>query len=323
MRGRLACLLLLAIAGCGTTAEVSPSDDKDAATVSSDDAASEGQSSPDGGHSDGVNSDGATAAALDCTGTFGPGELVFEEPQHSIDNLTLPSDELEVFYAQQDPTTSARRLVVRKRSSRSSAFSDPMPVTELAALCPAGATYDLSADGLRLYVACAEVDGSPGPLRLAVRATRNAAFTISPESLGTVASSFALTPDELTGYASVANQSAGHPLVYRRSSGAEPFGEGVLLPNLQAPFYAPEPTPDGLALLGALALGTKGAQLVIASRSDASQDFAAAVATGMPMPATSAIDGSPTLTADCRSLYWVRVSRPDGGVAYSAMVAHR
>ena len=77
---------------------------------------------------------------------------------------------------------------------------------------------------------------------------------------------------------------------------------------------------DGLHLLGALDPGSALSHLVRYARSGTSADFGAPSTDGLPVvpviaddPGTTTVEGiqdlSPTLSADCRSLYFLRYSR--------------
>jgi hypothetical protein len=209
------------------------------------------------------------------------------------------------------------------RSSRDASFGDAADVTELDSVCDASDERGISItpDGLRLFADCymGTSTFTPGPVQLAKRATRDAMFTIDTTSYGTVGPQIDVTPDELTAFTSSETNSMSPPREYSRSSSDQPFANGQAIPGLESvdlgtPFLA----ADGLTLFGGMTNG----DLVQVARP----------AAGMPFAAPSVIFAgqsnmlafkAPEVSADCRTLYFVRIDTASGSSTYSLEVSKR
>jgi hypothetical protein len=230
-----------------------------------------------------------------------------------------------MFYILDDPERlMPARVVVRTRSLRSDAFSNHVELPELASLCGADLIHsiDVSPDGLRLYAACASADATAlQTLRVAERPSRAAPFVVAAGSLGSTEPLIGISQDELTLFASDLNVAS---LVARsRSSLDGPFGESQTL--LATEFRNPEPTADGLGLYGAVSTASVlQSQLVFASRASTAAPFSAPSAEGLPQAGEMEFDASPAISADCRTLYFLRIyGFGTSDVAWTVQVARR
>lgn len=278
--------------------------------------------SANGGSAGSAGSDGQ----VDCTGTFGTPELLFSAPPgETPQSLSITGDDLELYY-EVESESAGPRLEVRKRSRRTDAFGPPTVLpAELMELCtgPTGPSLDVSDDGLRLYLTCVDTTGEvivPGPLRLAERASRSAGFALlRPTAIGQGGVSISVSADELTAFWSdYADRSAPKPVTATRGSLDAAFGSpsgpaGAANDTLRHP----EISSDLRNLFGALDAGTGFSRLVMYVRPSPSVAFGAPGTQGLPTPpaitddpGTPEVEGvedlSPTLSADCRSLYFLR-----------------
>jgi len=194
-------------------------------------------------------------------------------------------------------------------------------------LCTAAQTMfiDVSEDGLRLYLSCANtvVDMTTAPLRRASRSNRTSPFMLDTAPIGMVARSFSLSADELTAFASpLAIDDPGEDFVYKRTAVTDSFGPGERLPGIPASFRNPEPTRDGLQLFGALAEPTTS--LAFATRASVSAPLSTPDKTGLPTQPDGAIAvGSPAITADCRTLFFVGVRMNGTALEWGVFAARR
>jgi hypothetical protein len=253
-----------------------------------------------------------------CSGVFGPHELVREDPGLSIGTPTLTADELELFYVQESSDIQSA-VVVLRRASPAAPFSVPQAVPELS-VCQMGEaqSLDVSADGLRIYFSCHQEGYKSAALRLASRAQRSSPFVPDPDPIGMVGLSIDVSRDELIAFSS-ANGAEQVPKVYTRPSLDDSFGGDEPVPGIEVDLLNPELSPDGLALLGAVRTDLQHS-LTVARRSSPSEAFSAQSADGLPAPPAGESYASPVLSADCRSLYFVRV---DELGTFSLQVAHR
>ncbi|HEU5072567.1 MAG TPA: hypothetical protein VFU02_00300 [Polyangiaceae bacterium] len=271
---------------------------------------------------DGSNTASTTGAPIgDCSGPFGEPVELFTAELTAPQSFALTPDELELYYV--DYPDQVRRVHRRVRSSRTSSFGPPEAVPELVDLCPSVSaelvvgTIDLSPDGLVAYIACEETVELPTTLVTATRSALGAPFVPDTAPLGTVGASFA-TADGLEAFA---NTPTGLDMLdrHRRDSLTVPFGQAERLP---IQLRGPDPSNDGLWLFGSLPVaGTDPVQYHLAAtvRTDRSAPFGEPTLEGFPSPPAGFSDFTPTISADCRSLYFLRY----GASPFSVMVSRR
>jgi hypothetical protein len=234
-----------------------------------------------------------------CEGAFGQPSPQILAGQSPPSNLSITGDELELFFNSADVISSY------ERASTGVLFPEQAtPVAELGGVCGELVVggMDVTLDGLRLYIACSDDQaGSVGPLRLATRASRQAAFVLAPEPLGTVGNSISISEDELELFAVTSPGRGGYTMVYQRESLDDPFGPGELVQGLGGPFSFPELSPDGLSLFGIAEDG--GDRLVVASRAAPSGPFSSPTSVGLPAPEATHLQFAPTVSQTCRLYY--------------------
>lgn len=259
--------------------------------------------------------------AVECTGAFGPPELLFSD--EDTGSLSVTADELELFYS------SASGAKIRTRQVRGEAFGEPTTLDQLANACEADktiVTLDVSEDGLRLYFTCSSYDTvghAEEPLMLAERESRSAEFDVADEPVGFVTSSFGVSADELVVYSLQLDIDtvSGQTTMWERSSTDDPFGGPSAVPGITVQFAHPDESKDGLALYGAL---RPDYRLAVASRRSAGAGFSAPVTDGLPSPPMGQRDASPAISADCRTLYFTRLPSASSTTSLiEAYVAHR
>jgi hypothetical protein len=247
----------------------------------------------------------------------GSADLVISSP-------TLAGDELELFFVQRQRDLRARHVFRIERSAKDQSFGDPIAVPELDDVCPLDDEWSLSItpDGLRLYIGCYTGNGmgTPGPLSLARRSARDAPFVLDVMTYGTVGHGVIVTADELTALSSAEFDSAGRapPVEYARENLDEAFGASRTIAGLEEVFLtAPSLSPDGYSLFGALR-----PDLITASRSALDAPFGepAVLFTG---DTSTLLYGSPEISADCRTLYFLRADITDDPSVVSINAASR
>jgi hypothetical protein len=248
-----------------------------------------------------------------CEGSFGASQTLFNFRQNVASSLSITADELELFYVDVASGADTHVMSLLKRSSKSAAFAEPTVVSELQATCAAEnyPALDVSDDGLRMYFTC--LDG-PAPLRRATRASRSAAWVVDPDPIGTVGDSITVSGDELTAVGVRELVSNPRPDAYGRSTTAQPFGSGIAVAGVDESFMNPDLSYDGRVLFGVVRL-TEGARISSVSLDDDFGATAAPSTVGMPTPppgATIVDDYTPTLTPDCRSIYFLRSTGVSG-----------
>jgi hypothetical protein len=275
-----------------------------------------GSVSGTGGSGSGGRSSTGGSAPL-CEGTFGASQTLFNFESNVASSLSVTSDELELFYVDVRSDPESHNISVLKRSSKSGAFSGSTVVSELQATCAAEnyPALDVSDDGLRMYFTC--LDG-PAPLRLATRTSRSAAWVVDADPIGTVGDSITVSGDELTAVGVRDLGSDPRPDAYTRATTEGAFGSASAVTGVDESFRNPDLSFDGRTLFGVV--GPSGAAARIAFVSlDAALDASAAPSTaGMPEPppgstANTVSDYTPTVTPDCRSIYFLRSSIPSAG----------
>ena len=261
----------------------------------------------------------ASEPPLDCSGSFGEWEPLFEDPGWISQALTPSPDGLEFFYARFALDTaldnSGTRLpTVRTRATIESDFGEPTVLWNLTSACENArsgtelAGLDLSFDGRRLYLACSTFNfaaDSTGPLLMFERAAAGASFELPPTVVGEVGVSLGLSRDELHAFGTSLDPSTRVVVSYHRSSLVEPFGPAQIVPGGVA-LSNPEPSPDALSLWGAMTVQDGVAsQLGVARYNDETGAFDQPTRVG-PAPPEGSSDISPALSGDCRAMYIVR-----------------
>jgi hypothetical protein len=342
-------LAALVAAAVSTSACGGSSGDDDAASGAGGSAASGGTSGGSGGSGDGGKSaaggsgsgaDGsgsgtggssqgggagasgsAGTPAADCTGTFGEPTLVMDGAGERLGGLTLSADELELIYedAPMDDTEAHhfRRSV---RTSADELFPPGEELRELddACLSPTEVrSGELSSDGLRFYFGCYQgLTDEPQPIRVARRKALDAPFVLDSEAFGTSHTGLALDADELMIVTSPATK--GGPLfAYTRATTSDVFGPELTLIGLDG-LITPDLSSDGQRLFASRYTDVNQNSLVTAERTGPTTFSTALTIRQLEDPVN--VVGSPTISADCHSLYYVSVTTDR---AYSIMVMRR
>jgi hypothetical protein len=269
-----------------------------------------------GGAATGGNSSRGGSAAV-CEGTFGASQTLFSFGTNVASSLSVTADELELFYVDVRTSSDSHDISVLKRSSKSAAFSGPTVVSELQAACAAEdyPALDVSDDGLRIYFTC--LDG-PAPLRFATRASRSAAWVVDADPIGTVGDSITVSGDELTAVGVRDLGSSPRPDAYTRATPEGSFGAASAVTGVDESFVNPDLSFDGSILFGVVNPSGSAARIAFVSLDDALDATAAPSTAGMPEPppgstAGAVSDYTPTLTPDCRSIYFLRSALPSSG----------
>jgi hypothetical protein len=245
---------------------------------------------------------------VDCGGVFAAPTVVQTEPPAQLSSPAVTADELELFYVRTDAsvTPSATGFRHSIRLSKRDAFPVGEVLGDFDAKCAPGRRLgiDVTADGLRAYFTC-HLDAEPtAPLWIAERGSRQVPFVVAADPVGTVGPSPNLAGDELTVFTSalLASMGPSTPQEFTRSSTADLFGTASSVPGLEtATMTTLDLSSDGLFLYGASDGG-----LVRAPFKPSTQAF--------DMPETLIARtaersyGSPELSQDCRTLYYVSVS---------------
>jgi hypothetical protein len=286
-----------------------------------------GSASGTGGATTGGSSSRGGSAAL-CEGTFGASQTLFDFEKNIASSLSITSDELELFFVDVRSDPVSHNISVLKRSSKSAAFSGPTVVSELQAACAAEdyPALDVSDDGLRIYFTC--LDG-PAPLRFATRASRSAAWVVDAEPIGTVGDSITVSGDELTAVGVRDLGSDPRPEAHTRATPEGSFGAALAVAGVAESFRNPDLSFDGRMLFGVVDQSGADARIAFVSLDGALGATAAPSTAGMPQApagstASSVSDYTPTLTPDCRSIYFFRGTVPStGGIRYTLEYAER
>jgi hypothetical protein len=282
-----------------------------------------GASAGSGGGAAGGSQAGGASGTVDCKGTFGAEQVIVAAGSPILSSPTVPQDELELFFVRHDMSMSGGPTIMRaQRSSRDATFGTPAQVTELASVCTSSQERGISItpDGLHLYVDCYTGISSftPGPVKLAHRTARDAAFTIDSMTYGNVGPQIDVTPDELTAYTSSEMNNTSPPRQYTRSKTTDAFANGGAIAGLESlaigtPFLA----ADGLSLYG-----SQDVNLVVTTRSAAGQPFG--TPTTVFAGQSSAVSyKAPEVSADCRTIYYVRIDMSSGSSMYTLEMSKR
>lgn len=292
---------------------------------------SQGGAGPGGASNGGAPAGvGGSATTSDCTGTFGTPTLILDGGASGIpaQSLSVTGDDLELFY---EVPGDALGVMVRTRAQRDAPFGEAKEIAPAVFdFCPPeeGPSIDISDDGLRLYMTCvntivANPDDpfEPAPIHVADRTSRSTLdFVRRPQPIGMGGISISVSADELAAFWSDYTDTS-NPTVLSgtRSSLSGAFGAGTEPLGLdQAVLRHPELSTDGLHLFGSLKTGTL-TSIVMYTRASLGSAFGNPSSEGLPVtpvipddPNTPTVESvsdlSPTLSADCRSLYFLRLA---------------
>jgi len=292
--------------------------------------ASTGGSGALAGSGSGGSSGGAGApASTACTNAFGtPTLLIPDTPNVIPESLSVTGDDLELFYVLRGPAGDA--VVVRTRTDRNADFGDATELDpSLWSWCaaPADPGLDVSDDGLRLYMTCidtSQIDANGGypssAIRVAERATRDAAFTLNPNDFGNANVSISVSRDELTAYWSdYTTTTTPLPVFATRASLTEPFGAPMPVPGVVDSLLNPELADDDVHLFGALQIDGQDFHVYMFSRVQGGS-FATPTAHDQVFPSsptTGSSEWTPTVSGDCNSLYFMRRTELSGTTTYT------
>lgn len=290
----------------GLLAEACSSNDSAAPATTRADSGADSRGGS-GGSGGGSGSGGTGGGPLNCSGAFGAPRVVMAAGTSSLSSPALTGDELEMFYVSYTSSDPTRRVFRTTRASTSVTFPLGSEVPELTALCTLSTdqtAIDVTADGLRAYVSCADLY-ILGLLVVAQRSSRSATF-VATGTLGIeLGASVALDTTELIAYQTAGPNDPTTPLVSTRATTADGFAAGVAVPGLTGSnLVAPEPSPDNLLMFG----GINGRRLGVAQRSSVDAGFSAPTDMNVPLSAS----GAPHVSTDCRRLYFVGIDQPDG-----------
>lgn len=304
--------------GCGGESENEP----DAPEAVAGSPATTGGSSSGGSGAGGTSSGtggavgtGGASPMQRCEGSFGASQTLFDFKSDVGSSLSVTADELEIFYVHVNSTANTHEIAVLKRTAKSAAFSGPSVVSELQAACATEdyPALDVSDDGLRMYFTC--LDG-PAPLRFARRASRSAAWVVEADPIGTVGDSITVSGDELTAVGVRELSMNPRPDAHVRASLTAEFGSASGVRGVDESFLNPDLSYDGRVLFGVI-LPPEGARISFVPLGEDLVATDAPSRVGMPSPATPPSgtvvdDYTPTLTPDCRSIYFLRSGGQSG-----------
>ena len=268
------------------------------------------------------------AVSVDCGGNFGTPSVVLSVPGVEIGSLAPSSDELELIYsgATQTDVSYTSGFYRSARASKDVPFAPGTPLPELDAACAdstLGRSGDLSADGLRFYFVCYSLEEADPlvALHVARRASPGAAFVVDSTTYGTVRPGPAISADELTLFTSASRAEIVGANSYVRPSASAPFGSATILAGLET-VITPDLSSDGRFLFGSVTNGDVPSALVVAERASTNVSFASYTPV-LTAPDLRSVLGSPAISQDCRSLYYVLVANDPIPLTYSAMVVKR
>jgi hypothetical protein len=285
-----------------------------------------------GGATAGVSNAGNGGAGgnptTDCSGSFGTPSVVLSVPGLEIGSLAPSSNELELIYqAATQAETYTSHFYRSVRASKDVPFAPGTPLPELDAACAdvtLGRSGDLSADGLTFYFVCYRFDTEPDPmaeLHVARRPSPSAAFVVDAMTYGTVRPGPSISTDELTLYTSSNFLDTMGVNTHVRTSTSTAFGSAAFLSALER-VITPDVSSNGLFLFGSLTGGEGPSALVVSTRASTSDMFAPHTPL-LTAPDQTNIFGSPAISSDCRSLYYVSVNASSMPSIYTAMVVKR
>jgi len=284
------------------------------------DAGQSGSSTSGGSDNAGTGGSSGTGG-VDCTGTFGDPTLVMDGAGMRIGGLTLGADELELIYEDRPmDNTAAHHFRRSLRTSTDEEFPPGDALDELDAACDEptwSRSGELTNDGLRLYFTCYEaLESEPQPIHIARRKTVDAPFVVDKATYGTSRSGLALDSDELMIVTSPAME-AGPLFAHTRATTSDAFGDELNLIGLDG-LVTPDLSSDGRHLFASRYTKVNQNSLVTSERTGPTT-FSTAL-TIRQLGDQVLVVGSPAISADCRSLYYVSVAN---GPEYSIMVMRR
>lgn len=253
----------------------------------------------------GPSTGGALSGEIDCSGTFGPAEVLLEDTLPF--SPALSEDGLVLYYANGENGNEDFKFSVRANQDQTFPVGTPLP--ELDALCDVydDRTIDASLDGLRVYFSCyppAEVGHTDHPLFMAERPDLESDFD-TPVQVASFPSSASVSADELSVYGAAFGAST--TLVSTRASLDDSFGPPMPLLGLDGRgFFAPVMAPGELEIYAA-----SSGFIYYASRTDPTADFGETQPLDI-IPAGYTSGGSPEISSDCRQLLFIAFL-PEGG----------
>ncbi len=278
-----------------------------------------------GGSSSAGAGNGGTGATIDCEGDFGNPRPILTAPEDEVGSLSISADELELVYAlgPGPENQGARSFFHSVRPNKQAMFPAGDALPSLNVACGDDALYrsgDLSADGLSYYFVCyASGDAAPTDLHVARRASRADPFAVDATTYGQVSSGPTVDSTELLLITSPTNAQTGAPLAFTRADTSSPFSNGTALTGLES-LVTPDLSSDDRSLFGSSRTASTLSSIQVATRSAPGGAFGAPVA--LLTDTTGVLNyGSPAISADCRSLYFVSLSGPP--YVYTAMVMQR
>jgi hypothetical protein len=287
-----------------------------------------GGTSSNGGSSSGGTSTGGSGAggSGDCTGAFGMPRVVLEMPDTSFSGLTVSPDELELIYsAGLLGSGSAQGFFHARRASKADVFSTPVALPELDAACAMPSmtrSGDLTFDGLGFYFTCydSELPAGSSQLLYARRPSLDAPFVVVSIDYLDVDRGPSVSRDELELFAALGT--AGPTKRYTRSDTTQGFSSGEIVAGLDSTIIAtPEIAPDGRTLYASQSASNTWYALVEATRS--APDAAFGPLTVLLPEIMNETFGSPAISNDCRSLYFVHYVLETGVLTYRVEVMTR
>jgi hypothetical protein len=234
--------------------------------------------------------------------------VVLEMPGTSFSGLTLSPDELELIYSAGPVESGSDQGFFRaRRASKDDVFSTPVAIPELDAECATSTmtrSGDLTFDGLGFYFTCYDSDLPAGSSQLlyARRPSLDAPFVAERIDYADVDRGPSVSRDEIELFAALGT--AGPTKRYTRSDTTQPWSSGEVVAGLESTIIAtPEIAPDGLTLYASQSASNTWYALVEATRSAPGAAFGPL--TALLPEIMNETFGSPAISNDCRSLYFV------------------
>lgn len=164
---------------------------------------------------------------------------------------------------------------------------------------------ELSNDGLRFYFGCYQgLTDEPQPIRVARRKTLDVPFVLDAEEFGTSHTGLAIDGDELMIVTSPSTK--GGPLfAHTRATTSDVFGPELSLIGLDG-LITPDLSSNGQHLFASRYTDVNQNSLVTAERTGPTTFSTALTIRRLEDPVN--VVGSPSISADCRSLYYVSVT---------------
>jgi hypothetical protein len=251
--------------------------------------------------------------------------VVLETPGMSFSGLTVSPDELELIYSAGAVDGVDQGFFHARRASKADVFSQPVALPELDAACGMSTltrSGDLTFDGLGFYFTCydSQSPGSVAELLYARRPSLDAPFVEERIDYLIVDRGPSVSRDELELFAALG--SAGPTKRYVRTDATASFGNGEEVAGLESYIIAtPEIAPDGRTLYASRSMSNTWYALVEATRSEPGAAFGPL--TVLLPEITNETFGSPAISNDCRSLYFVHYVLVDSVLTYRVEVMTR